>query len=233
MQTILLDYSKWLPRRMIVLDHSPTLATRGIVVYGMSTIYWTIFVTKMIVCSRPFFELENDCPLEILDHFLDWKVTSQPRPFSKLENDCPYINNILVLPPNLGVITSFSNKEFISTSPILSIKYVNFSSWTEDLPKYMLFSHQWRHPGEPLLPSGLYHKETNTWSQCALTCHGTMSSLKASHNYDYHNISRSNPTPDQTVQKLAYRATLRLYKHHKLQYTMILQCWVQHTSVSC
>jgi hypothetical protein len=52
--------------------------------------------------SGPFSELENDCPSEILDHFPDWKVTAQPGPFSKLENDCPYINNISVLPPNLG-----------------------------------------------------------------------------------------------------------------------------------
>jgi hypothetical protein len=147
---------------MTVLDHSPTLATRGITVYGTSTIYQTIFVTKMTVRSGPFSELENDCPSEILDHFPDWKVTAQPGPFSKLENDCPYINNISVLPPNLGVITSFSNKEVISTSPSLSLKYANFSSWTEALPKYLLSAHLWRYTGEPLLPSGLYHRENNT-----------------------------------------------------------------------
>jgi hypothetical protein len=34
-----------------------------------------------------------------------------------------------VLPPNLGVITSFYNKEVVSMSPSLSRKYANFSSW--------------------------------------------------------------------------------------------------------
>jgi hypothetical protein len=146
---------------MIVLDHSPTLATRGIVVYGTSTIFQTIFITKMIVYSGPFSELENDYPSEILGHFPDWKVITQPGPFSKLENDSPYINNISVLPPNLGVITSLSNKEVISMSPNLSLKYVNFSSRTEALPEYFLSAHMWRYTGEPLLPSGLYHKENN------------------------------------------------------------------------
>jgi hypothetical protein len=129
-----------------------------------------------------------------------------------------------VLPPNLGVISSFSNKEFISTSTSLSRKYTNFSSWTEALPKYLLSTHLWRYTGEPLLPSVLYYGENNTRSQCASTCHGTPGSLKASHNSDYHNISRSNPTPDQTVQKPTYKATLLLYKHHMLQYTLLLQC---------
>jgi hypothetical protein len=58
-------------------------------------------------------------------------------------------------------------------------------------------------------------------------------SLKASHNFDYHNISQSNPTPNQIVQKSAYEAILLPYKHHKLQYTLLLQCLVQHTYVSC
>jgi hypothetical protein len=96
--TILLDhFSEWLPRRMTVLDHSPTLTTRGIVFYGTSTICRT-----MIVGFGPFSELENECSSKILDHFPDWKVTSQPGPFSKLENEFPYINNISVLPPHLG-----------------------------------------------------------------------------------------------------------------------------------
>jgi hypothetical protein len=43
----------------------------------------------MTVRSGPFSELENHCSLEILGHFLDWKVTAQPGPFSKLENECP------------------------------------------------------------------------------------------------------------------------------------------------
>jgi hypothetical protein len=89
-------------------------------------------------------------------------VTAQPGPFSELENDCPYINNILVLPPNLGVITSLSNKEVISTSPFLSLKYVNFSSWTKNLPKifaiYSSVEIYWRMTS----PLGLYHEENNT-----------------------------------------------------------------------
>ena len=90
--TIMLDhFSEWQSRRMNVLDHSPTLATRGITIYGISTIYRTIFITKMIVRSRPFFELENSRLSEISNHFPDWKGNAQPRPFSKLENDCPSI----------------------------------------------------------------------------------------------------------------------------------------------
>jgi hypothetical protein len=117
---------------------------------------------KIIVRFGPFSELENDCLSEILGYFPDWKVTSQPGPFSELENDCPYINNISVLPPNLGVITSLSNKEVISTSPRLSLKYTNFSSWTEALEKYLLSAHLWRYTREPLRPSGIYHRENNT-----------------------------------------------------------------------
>jgi hypothetical protein len=89
-------------------------------------------------------------------------VAAQPGPFSKLENDYPYINNISMLAPNLGVITSLSNKEVISMSPSLSLKYANFSSWTEALPKYLLSAHLWRYTGEPLFPFGLYHGENNT-----------------------------------------------------------------------
>jgi hypothetical protein len=99
-------------------------------------------------------------------------------------------------------------------SPSLSLKYVNFSSWTEALPKYLLSSHLWRYTGEPLLPSGLYHGENNTRSQFALTCHGIPGSLKDSHSSDHRNISRSNSTPNQTIQKPTYEATLLSYKHH-------------------
>jgi len=180
--TILLDhYSEWLSRRMTSLDHSPTLATRGINVYGTSAIYQTIFITKMNVRSGPFSELENECPLwtifrtgkwmSALDHFPNWKMnvrqkswatflTGKSLPnldhFSKLENYCSYINKISVLPPNLGIITSLSNTEFISTSLSLFVKYASFSSWTEALPKYFLSSHLWRYTGELLLPSRLY-----------------------------------------------------------------------------
>jgi hypothetical protein len=74
---------------MTVIDHSPALATRGIVVYGTSTIYHTIFITKMTVRSGPFSELENACSLEISNHFLNWKGTAHLGPFFKLKNDCP------------------------------------------------------------------------------------------------------------------------------------------------
>jgi hypothetical protein len=111
---------------MTVLDHSPTLATRGIIVYGTSTIYQTIFITKMTVRSGPFSELENACPSEISNHFPNWKGTAHPGPFFELKNDFPSINNTSVLPPNLGVISSFFNKEVVSTSPILFLKYTNF-----------------------------------------------------------------------------------------------------------
>jgi hypothetical protein len=39
-----------------------------------------------------------------------------------------------VLPPNLGVISSFFNKEVVSMSSSLSTQ--TLSSWTEALPKY-------------------------------------------------------------------------------------------------
>jgi hypothetical protein len=74
---------------MTVLDHSPTLARRGIDVYGTSTIYRAIFITKITVRSIPFSELENSYPLEISNHFLNWKGTVHPGPFFELENDCP------------------------------------------------------------------------------------------------------------------------------------------------
>ena len=87
--TILVDhYSEWLPRRMIVLDHFPTPDTMGIVVYGTSTIYQTIFVKKMTVHFGPFFKLEMIVHkkswttfrtgkwLPNLDHFPNWKMTS-------------------------------------------------------------------------------------------------------------------------------------------------------------
>jgi hypothetical protein len=109
-----------------------------------------------------------------------------------------------VLPPNLGVITSFSNKEFVSMSPSLSLKYANFSYWKEALPKYLLYAHLWRYTGEPILSSGLYHKEYNALSQCTSVYHETLVSLKASHSSDHYNISWSNSTPDQTVHKSTY-----------------------------
>jgi hypothetical protein len=90
----------------------------------------------------PFFKLENDYPSRILDHFLNWKVTAQPGPFSKLENDYPFINNISVLPPNLGVINSLSNKEVISTSPTcpLSTQTFHFGQRTYENIYYILIS---------------------------------------------------------------------------------------------
>ena len=100
---------------MIILYHSPTLATRGIVVYGTSTIHRTIFITKMTVRSGPFSELENACPSEISNHFPNWKGTTHLGPFFELKNGCPSINNTSMLPPNLGFISFFFNKEVVST----------------------------------------------------------------------------------------------------------------------
>jgi hypothetical protein len=111
---------------MIVLDHSPTLATRGIIVYGTSTIYQTIFITKMTVRSGPFSELENDVrqksrttfrtgkELPNLDHFPNWKMTAH----ESIIYQCSL--------PTWGAISSLSAKGVISTSPILSLKYANF-----------------------------------------------------------------------------------------------------------
>jgi hypothetical protein len=79
-----------------------------------------------------------------------------------------------VLPPNLGVISSFFNKEVVPTSPNLFLKYTNFSSLTEALPKYLLSAHLWRQIGEPLLFSGLHHEEYNAFSKCTSFFHGTL-----------------------------------------------------------
>jgi hypothetical protein len=57
--------------------------------YGTSTIYRTIFITKMTVRSGPFSELESACPSEISNHFSNWKGTAHPGPFFELKNDCP------------------------------------------------------------------------------------------------------------------------------------------------
>ena len=76
-QTIILDhYLEWLPRRMTILDHSPTLDTRGITVYGTSTIYWTIFIMKMTSRSGPFSELEK------------WLSVRNLEPLFVLERNC-------------------------------------------------------------------------------------------------------------------------------------------------
>jgi hypothetical protein len=54
-----------------------------------------------------------------------------------------------VLPPNVGVISSFFNKEVVSTSSSLSTQ--TLSSWTEDLPKCLLIcSSEEIYIGEPL-----------------------------------------------------------------------------------
>ena len=62
----------------------------------------------------------NRCPSEISIHFPNWKESAHLGQFFELKNDCPSINNTLVLPPNLGVISSFFNKEVVSMSSSLS-----------------------------------------------------------------------------------------------------------------
>jgi hypothetical protein len=100
---------------------------------------------------EPFSELENVCPSEITIHFPNWKESAHPGPFFELKNDCPSISNTSVLPPNLGVISSFFNKEVVSTSSSLSMQ--NLSSWTEALPKCLLiYSSVEICIGEPLSP---------------------------------------------------------------------------------
>jgi hypothetical protein len=88
---------------------------------------------KMTIRSGPFSELEDACPLEISNHFPNWKGTAHPGPFFELKSDCPSINNTSVLPPNLGVISSFFNKEVVSTSSSLSMQ--TLSSWTKAFTK--------------------------------------------------------------------------------------------------
>jgi hypothetical protein len=67
----------------------PHTAHKGITVYGTTTIYQTILITKMIVRSRPFSKLENAFPLEILNHFTNWKGTFHSGQFFELKKDCP------------------------------------------------------------------------------------------------------------------------------------------------
>jgi hypothetical protein len=124
-----------------------------------------------------------------MDHFPNWKMI--------VHISITYMCYL----PTWGVITSLSNKEVISTNPILSLKYTNFLSWTEALTKYFLSAHQWRYTREPLLSFGIYHGENSARYKCASTCHETTGSLRASHSSGYHNISRSNPTPDQNSQE--------------------------------
>jgi hypothetical protein len=114
----------------------------------------------MTVRSGPFSELENACSSEISNHFPNWKGTAHPGPFFELKNDCP-INNTLVLPPNLGVISSFFNKEVVSTSSSLSTQ--TLSSWTRGFTKmssYLLICGYIYYKNHFLF-SGLHHGECN------------------------------------------------------------------------
>ena len=82
--------------------------------YGTSTIYRTIFITKITVRSRPFFEMENACPLEISNHISNWKMTVHKS-----------ITHQFSL-PTWRVIYSLSDKGVISMIPIFYRKYENF-----------------------------------------------------------------------------------------------------------
>jgi hypothetical protein len=82
----------------------------------------------MTVRSGPFSKLKNACPSEISNHFPNWKEIAHLGPFFQLKNDFPSINNTPVLPPNLGVISTFFNKETVSMSSILSTQ--TLLSWT-------------------------------------------------------------------------------------------------------
>jgi hypothetical protein len=143
---------------MIVLDHSPTLATRGIIVYGTSTIYQTIFITKMTVRSGPFSELENDVrqksrttfrtgkELPNLDHFPNWKMTAHE---SIIYISAPSQPGEPSLPFQLRELSPRAPSCPLSTQTL---------SWTKALSKYLLPAHLWRYTGVSLLLPGLYHE---------------------------------------------------------------------------
>jgi len=55
-----------------------------------------------------------------------------------------------------------------------------------------------------------------------LSCHEMLDSLKASHNFDYHSISKLAPTLDKITLQATSEATLLHDLQHQLQYTMPL-----------
>jgi hypothetical protein len=92
--------------------------------YENDCLIWTIFRTGKCLSVRNLkllSELERNCS--------SWTIF-------ELKNGCPSIDNTSILPPNLGVISSFFNKEFVCTSSSLSMQ--TLSSWTEALPKCLL-----------------------------------------------------------------------------------------------
>jgi hypothetical protein len=78
-----------LSRINIFLDHSPTLSTRGIVVYGTSKIYRDILITKMIVRYGPFSELEKCLSVKNLKPLSELESNFLSGPFFELKNDYP------------------------------------------------------------------------------------------------------------------------------------------------
>jgi hypothetical protein len=131
---------------MTVLDHPPTLATRGITVYGTSIVYWTIFIMKMTVRSGPFSELENVCPSEISTHFLNCKGTAH--------ESIPYISApSQPREPSLP----FQARE-LSPRALSCPLSMQTLFWTKALSKCLLPAHLWRYTGVSLLLLGLYHE---------------------------------------------------------------------------
>ena len=65
--------------------------------------------------------MRNCCPSEISIHFLNWKGNCSSWTIFRTEKSLSINQYISVLPPNLGVISSFFNKEVVSTSSNLSI----------------------------------------------------------------------------------------------------------------
>ena len=80
--------------------------------------------------------MRNRCPSEISIHFPNWKQNCSSWTIFRTEKWLSINQYISVLPPNLRFVSSFFNKEVVSTSSSLSTQ--TLSSWTEALPKCLL-----------------------------------------------------------------------------------------------
>jgi hypothetical protein len=89
-----------------------------------------------------------------------------------------------MLSPNLGVISSFFNKEVVSTSSSLSTQTLSF--WTEALPNICLSAHLWRYILENhFLFFGLHHGSV----MLVLWSFWNTGFLNASYRFDHYSIS--------------------------------------------
>ena len=85
----------------------------------------------------------NRCPSEISIHFPNRKESAHPAPFFELKNVCPSINNTSVLPPNLGVISSFSIRKSSPWAPAWVHKLFHLEQRLYQ--NVCLFAHLWRY----------------------------------------------------------------------------------------